>query len=301
MIGRSVHPLILYQGVYIDLLYFRFINIRLLSKVGHYTPSLAKGPLSTTWIWNIHASSHDLILLPLTSYASKILSSHASHLSPVFFWMSRMHYHGAYYSNYHTWLKDSIYVSPSSHLVWSLIGQESVNTSSHSSSIVVHSCNSFYIGIQITSGLFHIWHSTGIYSLVHLQMACLTSLITTIIYISLSICLSNSHLSCILTPYVHYQHLLTLLGPSSISWDAHQSHIALPSYCHPGDTLTYSLDRTESLSNYSSTYTTICIITLSCIHHLGIGIVFLRATLSSYLYQLIYTIAHLDLVQHILT
>ena len=127
-----------------------------------------------------------------------------------------MHYHGAYYSNYHTWLKDSSIVTPSSHLVWSLISQESLNTPVYLSTIV-SSCDSFYTGIQITTGFFHLWHSIGIYSILHLQHTCMTCIIATITYTFLSIYLSNTHLPCILTPTIHYQHLLALLGSSSLS------------------------------------------------------------------------------------
>ena len=83
------------------------------------------------------------------------------------FWISGMHYHGAYYFNCHMWLKDSSLITPSSHLVWSLSGQESVNTSTLSSSLTP-SCDSFYTGIPITTGFFHLWHSAGIYSIQHL-------------------------------------------------------------------------------------------------------------------------------------
>lgn len=127
-----------------------------------------------------------------------------------------MHYHGAYYSNYHTWLKDSSLVTPSSHLVWSLIGQESVNTPVCPSSIIT-SCDPFYTGIQVTTGLFHLWHSIDIYSTLHLQYTCMTSIIPTITYIFSAIHLPNTHLSHILTPTVHHQHLLILLGSSSIT------------------------------------------------------------------------------------
>jgi len=209
-----------------------------------------------------------------------------------------MHYHGAYYSNYHTWLKDSSLVTPSSHLVWSLVGQESLNASVCPSSITP-SCDSFYTGVQITAGFFHLWRSAGICSVLHLQYACLASIISTIICIFLAIYLSNARLSCILTPTVHYQHLLALLGLSSITWSAHQFHISLPSYAHPSAILGYTLSRIEPLDNYASTYTTVCTLTLSCIHHLSLGLVFLILALSSYLYGLINNPVHTDFLQRI--
>lgn len=127
-----------------------------------------------------------------------------------------MHYHGAYYSNYHTWMKESNIITPSSHLVWSLIGQESYNTSSYLPSITP-SCDSFYTGIQITTGLFHLWHSTDIYSTLHLQHTCMTSIITTITYTYSPTHPPNTHISLSSTPTLHHQHPLTILGSSSIT------------------------------------------------------------------------------------
>lgn len=197
-------------------MYFRFINIHLSSNVGHHSLNIAKGPRTTTWIWNIHASTHDITLSSSSSYTSKVLSSHSCHLSSTPLWLSSMHYHGAYYSNYHTWLKDSSLITPSSHLVWSLIGQESVNTLTYLLCITP-SCDSFYTGIQITTGFFHLWHSTDIYSSLHLQHTCLTSIITTITCILSPTYSSKTHLSLILRPTFHHLHLLTILGSSSIT------------------------------------------------------------------------------------
>ena len=227
-------------------MYFRFINIHLPSNVGHHSLNIAKGPRTTTWIWNIHASTHDITLSVSSgvtaSYTSKVLSSHSCHLSLTPSWLSSMHYHGAYYSNYHTWLKDSPLITPSSHLVWSLIGQESVNTLKcntlghegiftyllcircvvsgvNSSTSFANNADSFYTGIQITTGLFHLWHSTDIYSTLHLQHTCMTSIITTITYTLSPTHPPNTHviLPPILTPTLHHLHPLTILGSSSIT------------------------------------------------------------------------------------
>ena len=170
--------------------YFRFINIHLPSNVGHHSLNIAKGPRTTTWIWNIHASTHDITLSSSSSYTSKVLSSHSCHLS----------------------------LTPSSHLVWSLIGQESVNTLTYLLCITP-SCDSFYTGIQITTGLFHLWHSTDIYSTLHLQHTCMTSIITTITYTLSPTHPPNTHviLPPILTPTLHHLHPLTILGSSSIT------------------------------------------------------------------------------------
>jgi len=195
-----------------------------------------------------------------------------------------MHYHGAYYSNYHAWLKDMFGVIPSSHLVWSLVGQESLNATT-CSTCISPSCDSFYSGIQITAGFFPLWRSMGICSVVHLQYACLASLMASLACIFLSILLSNSRSSCILTPHIHSQHLLALLGLSSLTWAGHQFHVSLPSYIHPGTILTSSLSSLDSLSNYSSSYATICVQTMVCIHHVALGIVFIILALSPLWYH----------------
>ena len=93
----------------------------------------------------------------------------------MFFWLSRMYIHGAYYSNYQSWCKDPYIVRPSSHLVWSIVGQESLNGYT-SSFCMTPSCESVYTGIEITSGLFQVWHSSDIYSLRELEGGCMMTL-----------------------------------------------------------------------------------------------------------------------------
>ena len=82
-----------------------------------------------------------------------------------------MLYHGAYLSNYMNWLKDPGDYFPSAHLVWTDIGiaQHILNSDTFSP----------YQGIIITSGIFNLWRSSGIVSIVHLKYACLASLIGT--------------------------------------------------------------------------------------------------------------------------
>jgi len=38
-----------------------------------------------------------------------------------------MHFHGAYFSNYSSWLTDPISVKQSSQVVWPIVGQEILN------------------------------------------------------------------------------------------------------------------------------------------------------------------------------
>merc|ERR1712032_1247989 len=85
-------------------LLFRYVNSTLWSKPGHFNSALSKGPSSTTWIWSLHADAHDFYLAkPTLIVGRKVFSSNLAHLSLVFFWVSGMHFHGAYFSNYGAW------------------------------------------------------------------------------------------------------------------------------------------------------------------------------------------------------
>jgi photosystem I P700 chlorophyll a apoprotein A1 len=202
---------------------FRYVNARLWSKAGHFNKALSKGPkahTTTTWIWNLHASPHDFGHASLTR---KVASSSLAHLSLVFLWLGGMHFHGAYFSNYSAWLKDPKHCLPSSHLVWSLVGQDILNGYN----------GQYFSGITITSGFFQLWRSEGIITETHLKYACAASLIGN------CLCISGSyyHLrvngavdirlkkleSCVA---VHHQLVIFGLGCMSIS--GHQIHISLP-------------------------------------------------------------------------
>ena len=109
-------------GTGIKGLYFRLINSRVWSVNGHLNKALSKGPLTTTWIWNLHSDAHDFDLQQssVILITRKVFSSNVAHLSLVFFWISGMHLNGAYFSNYGIWLKDPKHSLPSAHNVWYL-------------------------------------------------------------------------------------------------------------------------------------------------------------------------------------
>ena len=100
--------------------------------------------------------------------------------SPIFgiFWISGMHFHGAYLSNYDIWLKDPKSITPSSHSLYSLIGQDILNSYT----------SQYFSGITITSGFYQLWRSSGIITQSQLKYACAACLIATLI------CLSGSYL-----------------------------------------------------------------------------------------------------------
>lgn len=146
-----------------------FTCSRVWSRVGHYSKALAKGPKTTTWIFNLHADAHDFQILFTTG--PQVLSSHLAHLSLVFFWITGLHFHGAEYSNYCSFISDPQVYTPSSHLVWSLTSS-SLNTD----------IGQFSSNIRITSGLFHLWSSEGITSGIQLKYAAIASIIGTNVY-----------------------------------------------------------------------------------------------------------------------
>ncbi len=115
---------------------FRYINTNYNSKCNK--------AFSTLWIWNLHDHAHDFdIQQSSTSLITrKVFSSNLAHLSLVVFWISGMHFHGAYFANYYCWLKDGKHSFPSSHLAYSLIGQDILND---------HNSNQYSYAIRITS------------------------------------------------------------------------------------------------------------------------------------------------------
>ena len=61
-------------------------------------------------------------------YLRKVFSSNMSHGTLVLTWLSGMHFHGAYFSNYSIWIKSPAVVLPSSQSMWNIIGQDILNS-----------------------------------------------------------------------------------------------------------------------------------------------------------------------------
>ena len=121
---------------------------------GHFSRSLAKGPKTTTWIWNLHADAHDFDAQTnsLEDVSRKIFSAHFGQLSIIFLWISGMYFHGARFSNYSAWLSNPTVIKPSAQIVWPIVGQEILNGD----------VGGGFQGVQITSGFFQIWRASGI-------------------------------------------------------------------------------------------------------------------------------------------
>lgn len=188
---------------------FRYINTRIWSKAGHFNKALSKGPKTTTWIWNLHSNAHDFDIQQssMAVITRKVFSSNSAHLSLVFFWISGMLFHSAYFSNYDIWLKDRYH--------WSQATPAILNDHTAQGSI------------RITSGIFQLWRSEGIISNIHLKYATLASLIGCIICITASYFHMHNQLS-LFESAISIHHLSATTGLGVIAFSGHQIHISLP-------------------------------------------------------------------------
>jgi len=191
---------------------------------GHFSRTLAKGPKTTTWIWNLHADAHDFDTQTksLEDISRKIFSAHFGQLSVIFLWLSGMHFHGAYFSNYTAWLINPLQIKPSAQSVWPIIGQEILNAD----------VGGNFQGIQVTSGFFQIWRAEGVTTQQQLYCIALGSLAMSVLML--------------FAGWFHYHkaapkldwfqnaesmlnhHLSGLLGLGSLAWAGHEIHIGNP-------------------------------------------------------------------------
>jgi photosystem I P700 chlorophyll a apoprotein A1 len=191
---------------------------------GHFSRTLAKGPKTTTWIWNLHADAHDFDSQSssLEDVSRKIFSAHFGQLAIIVLWISGMFFHGARFSNYSAWLTNPTSVKPSTQVVWPIVGQEILNGD----------VGGGFQGVQVTSGFFQIWRAAGITSEVELYWTALGGMLFSAILV--------------FAGWFHYHkaapklewfqnaesmmnhHLAGLLGLGSLAWSGHQIHVSLP-------------------------------------------------------------------------
>nr|YP_009393130.1 photosystem I P700 apoprotein A1 [Bostrychia moritziana]ARW61692.1 photosystem I P700 apoprotein A1 [Bostrychia moritziana] len=194
------------------------------AKPGHFSRTLAKGPNTTTWIWNLHADAHDFDshTNSLEEVSRKIFSAHFGQLAIIFLWLSGMYFHGARFSNYSAWLNNPTIIKPSAQIVWPIVGQEILNAD----------VGGGFQGIQITSGFFQLWRSSGITTEVQLYTTAIGGLIMSLLMIFAG--WFHYHKSA---PKLEWfqnvesmmnHHLAGLLGLGCLGWAGHQIHIALP-------------------------------------------------------------------------
>nr|QCI03963.1 photosystem I P700 apoprotein A1 [Antithamnionella ternifolia] len=194
------------------------------AKPGHFSRTLAKGPTTTTWIWNLHADAHDFDshTSSLEEVSRKIFSAHFGQLAIIFLWLSGMYFHGARFSNYVAWLTNPTTIKPSAQIVWPIVGQEILNAD----------VGGGFQGVQITSGFFQLWRASGITNEFELYATAIGGLFMSVLMI--------------FAGWFHYHkaapklewfqnvesmmnhHLAGLLGLGCLGWSGHQIHIALP-------------------------------------------------------------------------
>jgi len=199
-------------------------TFELFGKPGHFDRALAKGPKTTTWVWNLHANAHDFDAhtSDLQEVSRRIFSAHFGHLAVIFIWLSGAFFHGARFSNYSGWLADPTHVKPSAQQVWAIFGQEILNGD----------MGAGFQGIQITSGLFHVWRGWGITSETQLMALAIGALVMAGLMLNAGV--FHYHKAA---PKLEWfqnvesmlnHHLAGLLGLGSLSWAGHLIHVSAP-------------------------------------------------------------------------
>ncbi|MCT7950940.1 photosystem I core protein PsaA [Ancylothrix sp. C2] len=193
-------------------------------KPGHFDRTLARGPKTTTWIWNLHANAHDFDshTSDLEDVSRKIFSAHFGHLAVIFIWISGAYFHGAKFSNYEAWLTNPTGIKPSAQVVWPIVGQEILNAD----------VGGGFHGIQITSGLFQWWRANGITNSYQLYVTAIGGLVMAALML--------------FAGWFHYHkrapklewfqnvesmmnhHLAGLLGLGCLGYAGQQIHVSLP-------------------------------------------------------------------------
>jgi len=190
---------------------------------GHFDRTLKKGPKTTTWIWDLHANVHDFDSFTTEEdTARKIFSAHFGHLGIIFIWLSGMYYHGAKFSNYTGWLADPVNIKPSAQVVWNVVGQDILNGD----------VGGGFQGIQITSGLFHMWRASGITT--EYQLLC--TAIGGLVMAGLMFFAGWFHYHKAAPKLEWFKnaesmmnhHLAGLFGLGSLAWAGHQIHVSIP-------------------------------------------------------------------------
>jgi photosystem I P700 chlorophyll a apoprotein A1 len=194
---------------------------------GHFSRHIAKGPLTTTWIWNLHADVHafDSQSSDLQSISRKIFSAHFGQLGLIISWIRGIYYHGAKFSNYEVWLLDPNHIKPSRQVVWALVGQEILNGD----------VGGGFQGVQITSGIFYWWRANGITTTIQLYSTAIGGMLAAFLLL--------------FRGWFHYHkaaprlewfenvesmlnhHLSRVLGMGRLAWAGHQIHISIPINC----------------------------------------------------------------------
>merc|ERR1712010_374953 len=127
-----------------------------------------------------------------------------------------------HFSNFSGWLADPTHVKPSAQVVWPIFGQEILNGD----------MGAGFQGIQITSGLFHVWRAWGITNETQLMSLAIGALVMAGLMLNAGV--FHYHKAA---PKLEWfqnvesmlnHHLAGLLGLGSLSWTGHLLHVSLP-------------------------------------------------------------------------
>ena len=133
-----------------------------------------------------------------------------------------MFFHGAKFSNYEAWLTNPTLIKPSAQVVWPVVGQGILNGD----------MGGGFHGIQITSGLFYLWRSSGYTNSYQLYATAIGALVMAALML--------------FAGWFHYHkkapklewfqnvesmlnhHVAGILGLGCLSWAGHLIHVSLP-------------------------------------------------------------------------
>lgn len=197
-------------------------------KPGWFERNLARGPKTTTWIWDLHALAHDFEThtSDKEQITRQIFAAHFGHLAVVCVWLSGMFWHGANFSNFSAWVQNPTGLKPSAQFVWPVYGQEILNDPSTKAQGFEQG------GIVITSGLFHLWRSVGFTTTAQLQLMAIGMLIIAGLFLFAGWFHFHKR-----APKLEWfqnvesmlnHHLAGLFGLGSLFWTGHLIHVALP-------------------------------------------------------------------------
>jgi len=196
----------------------------------HFGTGLSKSiqtSKTTTWIWNLHATPHDFSIQgPLSQSmasqaiaARKVISANISHLSLLCLFMAGLHYDGAYFSNYCSWIKDPRHVTPSSRIIWGIVGQDILNAD----------LGGYFQGCESTTGMYNLWRASGCITQSDLKYATCCSLIIGMMSLILAYFYMHCSSASTFTTSIRLaQHIIILMGLASLGWTGHCIHIAEP-------------------------------------------------------------------------
>lgn len=123
------------------------------------------------------------------------------------------------FSNYVNWLRDPLQIKPSAHVVWSIVGQDILNSD----------VGSYFKGLSITSSLFQVWASHALVTYTSLKLASFTSLMVSVAFLLLSYFVMHiSPTSASFSSIFTLRHAVVLCGLASLAWSSHLLHVSAP-------------------------------------------------------------------------